>query len=383
MTDLATLLGHPAGTRVLIPHVDDVGVCQGANLAFVELAEKGFVTTGSVMVPCAWFPEIVALAQQQPALDLGVHLTLTSESRACRWRPISTTAKVSGLIDGDGYMWPDVPALRRHAHKGAVEAECRAQIEAALAAGLDVTHLDTHMGAAAAPEFVDRYLALGREYRLPVLLPRESWTYSPVLDMGPLDPDLDRRLIAELEGQGMPLIDRFAMGIARRDEPAELVWRQLIDDAPPGVTFLSLHCNAPGEVERLHPNDAAFRIAEYQLFQDPGFLELDRRAGGRGHRLSRDPRGLAQLARRGLSADRSCRAAMRSARWRQRSASLYSRARASLRPNHPESPRCRPQPSANRRLLPRPQHYPRSAWASAWARSRSRCSRSWTRRSSG
>ena len=67
-------------------------------------------------------------------------------------------------------MWPDVPALRRHAHKGAVEAECRAQIEAALAAGLDVTHLDTHMGAAAAPEFVDLYLRLGREFRLPVLL---------------------------------------------------------------------------------------------------------------------------------------------------------------------------------------------------------------------
>ena len=45
-------------------------------------------------------------------------------------------------------------------------------------AGLDVTHLDTHMGAAAAPEFVELYLELGREYRLPVLLPRQSSTYA-------------------------------------------------------------------------------------------------------------------------------------------------------------------------------------------------------------
>ncbi|HEX3210058.1 MAG TPA: polysaccharide deacetylase family protein [Geminicoccaceae bacterium] len=272
MTDLATTLGHRPGARVLIPHVDDVAVCHGANRAFVELAGKGFVTTGSVMVPCAWFPEIVALAKARPELDLGVHLTLTSESRACRWRPISTTARASGLIDDEGYMWPDVPALRRHAHKGAVEAECRAQIETALAAGLDLTHIDTHMGAAAAPEFVDLYLKLGQEFRLPVLLPRESATYSSVLDMGPLDPDLDRRLIAELSAQGAPLVDRFAMGLALQHRPCGQAWRRLVQEAGPGVTYLSLHCSAPGEIERLHPSDARFRIAEYELLQDPGFL---------------------------------------------------------------------------------------------------------------
>ena len=53
MTELATMLGHPPGSRLLIPHVDDVAVGHGANRAFVELAGKGFVTTGSVMVPCA------------------------------------------------------------------------------------------------------------------------------------------------------------------------------------------------------------------------------------------------------------------------------------------------------------------------------------------
>ena len=169
-------------------------------------------------------------------------------------------------------MWPDVPAVRRHGHKGAVEAECRAQIEMALAAGLDLTHLDTHMGAAAAPEFVEVYLKLGREFRLPVLLVRESSTYSSVLDMGPLDPDLDQRLISELSAQGAPLIDRFAMGLALQHHPCEQAWRQLVEDAAPGVTYLSLHCSAPGEVESLHPHDAFFRIAEYELFRDPDFL---------------------------------------------------------------------------------------------------------------
>jgi predicted glycoside hydrolase/deacetylase ChbG (UPF0249 family) len=257
---------------VLIPHVDDLGVSHGANQAFIELAGLGFVTCGSVMPPCAWFPEMVAMAKEWPALDVGVHLTLTSESRACRWRPISTASRASGLLDGDGYMWPDVPSVRRHAEPAAVEAELRAQIEAALDAGLDVTHLDTHMGTAAAPEFAAIYVALGRDYQLPILLNRDSASYDSVLALGPVERGFYGSLIAQLESEGVPLVDRFAMGLAMRDLSCAEAYRHIVEDAVPGITFVSLHCNAPGDIEDLHPNDADWRIAEYRLFQDPDFL---------------------------------------------------------------------------------------------------------------
>jgi predicted glycoside hydrolase/deacetylase ChbG (UPF0249 family) len=175
-----------------------------------------------------------------------------------------------------------VPAVRRHGRRGAVEAECRAQIETALAAGLDVTHLDTHMGAAAAPEFADIYVRLGREYRLPVLLPRSSSSYVSVLDMGPLDLGYYDELIATLSAQEVPLIDRFAMGLAMRQHSCEQAYRLMVEQAEPGVTYLSLHCSTPGEVERLHPNDAAWRIAEYQLFREPAFADW---VGGQDVRL--------------------------------------------------------------------------------------------------
>jgi predicted glycoside hydrolase/deacetylase ChbG (UPF0249 family) len=169
-------------------------------------------------------------------------------------------------------MWPDVPALRHHADRGAIETELRAQIEAALAAGLDVTHLDTHMGAAAAPEFAAIYVALGREYRLPVLLTRDSASYDSVLAMGPVDRGYYQDLVAALDGQGVPLVDRFAMGLAMRHLSCDEACRHMVDHAAPGITFLSLHCNAPGDIEAMHPDDAAWRIAEYELFQDPDFL---------------------------------------------------------------------------------------------------------------
>jgi predicted glycoside hydrolase/deacetylase ChbG (UPF0249 family) len=224
------------------------------------------------MPPCGWFTEMVDLAQERPSLDVGVHLTLTSESRACRWRPISTSSRRSGLIDDDGYMWPDVPSLRHHAERAAVENELRAQIEAALGAGLDVTHLDTHMGAAAAPEFADLYVALGRHYQLPVLLCRNSQSYDTVLDMGPIDRSFYQGLIAELEREGVPLVDHFAMGLAMRHRPCDDAYRHMVLHAEPGVTFLSLHCSTPGDIEEMHPDDATWRIAEYHLFQKPDFL---------------------------------------------------------------------------------------------------------------
>jgi len=271
MADLAIALGYASDARVLIPHIDDVGVCHGANRAFAELAGQGFVTTASVMVPCPWFAETADLMREQPGLDLGVHLTLTSESRACRWRPISTSSKQSGLIDDAGFMWADVPSVRRHAERRAVEIELRAQIEAALAAGIDITHLDTHVGAAAAPEFAEIYLSLGREYRLPVLFPERIETYVSVLDMGPVDTDLYAQLQVEARAASMPAIDTFAMGLAMRHLGCEEAFRQMVEQAAPGVTYVSLHCSTPGEVERLHPQDAEWRIAEYQLFGDSGF----------------------------------------------------------------------------------------------------------------
>ena len=40
----------------VIPHIDDIGVTLGSVTAMDELAGSGFVTSGSIMVPCPWFP---------------------------------------------------------------------------------------------------------------------------------------------------------------------------------------------------------------------------------------------------------------------------------------------------------------------------------------
>ena len=101
---------------------------------------------------------------------------LNSEKQPYRWRPLTSSSRSAGLTDEAGYFWSTVPAVRKHAAPEAVEAELRAQIDAALDAGIDVTHLDGHMGAAMMPEFVDIYFRLGRDYNLPILLVKDSAT---------------------------------------------------------------------------------------------------------------------------------------------------------------------------------------------------------------
>ncbi len=266
MSSLArALTGIPDG-RVVIVHVDDVGMCHGANVAFLELARSGGVTCGSVMVPCPWFREIADAAAADRTLDLGVHLTLTSEWPQYRWGPLTTVSRASGLVDEQGYFPRNCLELRPRLVVEAAEVEFRAQIDRALAAGIDVTHLDTHMGAAVVPELVGVYVRLGREYRLPVVLPRELDSYTGVLRMGEIPPGIHEAVVAALDAAGLPVIDRFRMtpGVPSADVDAQ--YRTMIDTLPPGVTFFAVHCNAPGDIETIVPPRAHWRTDEYRLF---------------------------------------------------------------------------------------------------------------------
>lgn len=250
-------------TASIIPHIDDLGVTLGSVTAMDELAGQGFVSSGSIMVPCPWFPAVVELAARRPELDLGIHLTLTAESAKVRWRPLSTTSAASGLLDADGYLWATVPELRAHADVGAVEEELRAQIQAALDAGIRLTHLDHHMGAAFAPEFVETTMAVAEEFDLPALVPADPTAYASVLNWGDADLTALEQVRDRVAVSGGLIVDHFMMGLTFMDEDPETVYRRFLDDAT-GVVFLSMHCNAPGEVDQVHPKDAHWRVAEYE-----------------------------------------------------------------------------------------------------------------------
>ena len=101
----AQQLGYNANDKVILVHADDIGMSHSVNTATIEAFKRGAISSGSIMVPCPWFAEIAAHAREHPELDLGLHLTLTSEWKYFRWRPVAPPDKVRGLIDEEGYMW--------------------------------------------------------------------------------------------------------------------------------------------------------------------------------------------------------------------------------------------------------------------------------------
>lgn len=255
--------------RSVVIHEDDVGMTHGANAAFTELSALGSCSSGSVMVPCPWFPEAAEMAAASDALDMGVHLTLTSEKRPYRWRPLTTSSRSAGLTDKLGFFWPDVASVRRNAVPEAVETELRAQIDTALAAGIDVTHLDAHMGAVNMPEFVDTYLRLGRAYKVPILLVKDLVRCNPAQYSEPLTTQRYDAIVAEAREDGFPIFEILLETPWHRVSDAENAYRELFRSISDGLTFLAFHFNTPGDFEAIEPEYAHIRTEEYALFKTP------------------------------------------------------------------------------------------------------------------
>ena len=93
-------LGYAPDERVVVVHVDDLGMSRAANLGGVRALE-GAATCGSIMVPCPAFDEMAQIARERPELDLGVHLTLNCEYDGHRWGPVRSDVPSLVAPDGD------------------------------------------------------------------------------------------------------------------------------------------------------------------------------------------------------------------------------------------------------------------------------------------
>lgn len=167
VASLAERLGHDADAKLVIISCDDLGLCHAANVGVHRAMHSGAATCASIMVPAPWARD--AAATYQPGDDIGVHVTLNAEHPTYRWGPIT---HAPSLLDGDGGFPRSIDDLWEHADPEEVRREVRAQIERALAWGIDVTHLAPHLTAITLrPEFFDVYLDMAVEFVLPIRLP--------------------------------------------------------------------------------------------------------------------------------------------------------------------------------------------------------------------
>jgi predicted glycoside hydrolase/deacetylase ChbG (UPF0249 family) len=277
--NLATRLGYPAETSVLIVTADDLGSSHAANVGVYE-ALRGLATSASLMVAGPWAREA---ASRYRGEDIGVHLTLNSEHDLVRWGPLT---HAPSLLDGDGGFPRTPDDLAEHADVEEVHRECRAQIERAIYWGFDVSFVSSHLGAMELrPELFDVALDLCVEFDLPLRLPDHELQD----DIGfPL------RELAAAEGVLSPdyLVRLSARPGPRRDRPAgRRAVERLLFDAKPGVTEV---CIRPAvdtaELRALAPDWPA-RVDDLDLTAgDSSMATLAKKAGVvlLGYRALRD-----------------------------------------------------------------------------------------------
>lgn len=264
---LAERLGYSRDAKLLIVHADDLGMTHAVNTASIKGLESGLVNSASMMVPCPWFPEIADYAKAHPNVDLGLHLTLTSERVYLRWGPVASKEKVPSLLDAAGYFFHDWTA-ETHINPREAELEIRAQIERAYAMGVHPTHLDSHQYRlfASGKELFEVVLRVAHDYELPVFVTRDWFA-----ERAYLEPSLGRNDI---------VVDHTVT--IEPSVPAEK-WAKFYTDAirslQPGVTEFVIHLAYDDEEMRAATRErdtwgAAWRQRDFDFFTGAEFRSL-------------------------------------------------------------------------------------------------------------
>jgi hypothetical protein len=247
---LVERLGFAPDSALLIIKCDDLGSSDPANDAIERAMREGIATSATLMVPA---PSARAAAERCRDLDVGVHLTLTSEYPTYRWRSLTGAPS---LHDADGYLPRTTNEVWAHAELTDVEREWRAQIEQALEWGVEVTHLDSHMDIHELDRhYFGTYLKLAEQYRLPARVRQSGigMAFSSI-----------PRMMAQ---HGVLSPDR--MESAPWGDPARASLMRYIQSPRKGVTEFMVHpVAASEELFAYDTENADFRVADAECLMD-------------------------------------------------------------------------------------------------------------------
>lgn len=261
------------GARWLVIHADDFGMSHSVNRATAQAFEHGWITSASILVPCPWFPEAAKFAREHPEADLGVHLALNSEWTSLRWGSVAPRDRVPSLLDSEGYFPRLESEVVEKARASEVEIELAAQVEKARAAGISITHLDSHMGTLlGSPPLFAKLLELTEVHRLPVRLAEPPTFSSP-------RPDL-----AKISSPPKWLDGCVEMGVGVPPDQWLDEYKYLLGPLPPGTYQLTVHLGYDDDEMRGatsgHPDwGAAWRQRDFDVVRSPAFASFLREQG--------------------------------------------------------------------------------------------------------
>ena len=170
---LVKKLGYSKNDKLLIIHADDIGLSNSVNKASFEALKNGYVNSGSIMMPCDYISDVGEFAIENPDIDFGLHLTVTSEWRDYKWNGVLQSNDTPSLINKKGELFKNIKKFVLNAEPLELKNELQAQIDLSKSIGIKPTHIDSHEGALFYDEDLFKvYLEIGEENKLPVFVPK-------------------------------------------------------------------------------------------------------------------------------------------------------------------------------------------------------------------
>lgn len=263
--------------KKIIINADDFGLCAPVNEGIILAHRRGILTSATLMTNTPGFEQAVALARENPALGVGVHLNIV------RGRPLSPPEEIPTLVGPDGRFPAGAGRILLKLAAGRIrpveiERELRAQVEKARATGLPLTHLDSEKHMHAVPVVFEIVLRLGREYgfRRVRFIREYGFSRHPAQSLKAAFLSLCcARMRRRVRAAGFVITDSF-YGICNSGRMSAARLRRIFRRVGEGTAEIGVH---PGfrnpelfaveaEVGRYYIN--AFREGELQALLDPG-----------------------------------------------------------------------------------------------------------------
>lgn len=150
-------------------NADDFGISRGVNQAIFKAHTEGVLNSTSIMITLKFVPEALELAKQMPNLKIGLHGNLTNEKACLPHAEIPLLTDENGRFKHGFVNLAVLSLLHPKELKRQAKAEIKAQIEKALAAGINLSHLDSHRHVHMIPAIFKAFMELQQEYAVPRL----------------------------------------------------------------------------------------------------------------------------------------------------------------------------------------------------------------------
>lgn len=247
----------PGLGKTVIFTADDFGLSPALNAAVALAHRQGLLRCASLMAAGPAAGQAVTMARDLPELCLGLHLTLI------QGRSVLSPQDIPHLVDSRGRFFDDPvrAGWRYFWHKELlpeIRRELAAQIEAALASGLKIWFLNSHLNLHLHPRIFPVVAELAKEYGIPaVRLPREDWRsalaldshgFFPKLAQGLIFVCLSRRARRIAKAAGL-LVNDHLFGLLNDGRMTEAYLLGLVPHLQPGITEIYLHPALYGDRE--------------------------------------------------------------------------------------------------------------------------------------